>query len=159
MKLFRFRYHLVGIGLSIILAVVILFLVAYGKFDPELVIPIAATFLSFLYFAQKQDLEELRLFKELFTEFNHRYDCLNEALNRILRGDKQAELTAEEIDWLNNYFNLCGEEYLFFKRGYIYPEVWKAWLNGMKIFYQNERIRTKWEEELKTDSYYGLKIE
>jgi hypothetical protein len=142
----------------IFLAVVVVSLIL-GKFDSLTITTLIGIFLSFLYFAQKQDLEELRMFKELFTEFNHRYDSLNEDLNRIFGGDKQTELTTEEIDLLYNYFNLCGEEYLFVKRGYIYREVWEAWLNGMKIFYQNERIRAIWEEELETGSYYGLKIE
>jgi hypothetical protein len=159
MKLFRFRYHLIGIGLLVIFLAVVVISLILGKFDSLTITTLIGILLSFLYFAQKQDLEELSLFKELFTEFNHRYDGLNEGLNRIRCGDKQAELTAEEIDLLYNYFNLCGEEYLFFKRGYIYPEVRKAWLNGMRIFYQNERIRRIWEEELETGSYYGLKIE
>jgi hypothetical protein len=159
MKHFRSRYSLIGGILLALLAVIVGSTVLYGKFDAGFAITIIATFLSYFYFAQKQDLEELSLFKKLFTEFNGRYDGLNEGLNLILRGDANTELTTEEIDLLYNYFNLCGEEYLFFKRGFIYREVWKAWLNGMKIFYQNERVRRIWEEELKTDSYYGLKIE
>jgi hypothetical protein len=159
MKHFRFQYSLIGGILLALLAVIVGWAVLYGKFDTGFAITIIATFLSFFYFAQKQDLEELSLFKKLFTEFNDRYDRLNEGLNSILRGDANTKLTTEEIDLLYNYFNLCGEEYLFFKRGFIYREVWKAWLNGMKIFYQNERVRKIWEEELKTDSYYGLKIE
>jgi hypothetical protein len=61
------------------------------------------------------------------------------------------------LDTLYNYFNLSGEEYFYYKQGYIYPEVWKAWRNGMKIFYQVERIKQEWDKELSNDSYYGLK--
>ena len=158
MKHFMFRYYVV-IALVSFLATVILVMLAYDSVDWKLIVTIIGTILSFVYFAQKQNLEELRLFKELFTEFNQRYDRLNESLNRILLEDPDDELTAEELDVLNDYFNLCGEEHLFFKKGYIYPEVWKAWLNGMKIFYQDERIRELWLRELETDSYYGLRLE
>src|SRR5688500_2099928 len=98
MKHFRFRYYPIGVFLLVLLAVVVLFATLYDKFDSGLVITIIATFLSYLYFAQKQDLEELSLFKELFTEFNHRYDELNEGLNLILRGESHIELTTDEID-------------------------------------------------------------
>jgi hypothetical protein len=59
---------------------------------------------------------------------------------------------------LFDYFNLCGEEYLFYSQGYVYPEVWKAWFNGMEFFRPNPRIRQLWNEELKTGSYYGLQF-
>jgi uncharacterized membrane protein YccC len=128
MKIFRSRYHLIGIGLSLIILVVAILSLLLGKFDLSTIATLIGTslgiLLPFLYFAQKQDLEEVRLFKELFTEFNQRYASLNDGLNRIRHGDKQAELTTEEIDLLNTYFNLCGEEYLFAKRRYIYSEVW-----------------------------------
>jgi hypothetical protein len=29
---------------------------------------------------------------------------------------------------------------------------------GMKMFFENERIRAEWLKELKTDSYYGLDL-
>ena len=81
---------------------------------------------------------------------------MDQELNRIFYGDDQTPLSYEDIDTLFRYFNLCGEEYLYFKKGYIYPEVWKAWHNGMMVYYQNMRIRKLWSEELKSDSYYGL---
>jgi len=117
---------------------------------------IVAGVLSLTYFIQKQKLEELNLFKEIFAGFNARYDKMNEALNRILTGDPNIELSKSECDTLYNYFNLCGEEYLYFSLGYIYPEVWRAWCNGMKIFRRNSRIKCEWDKELETGSYYGL---
>jgi len=111
---------------------------------------------GFLFTIQKQKSEELELFIRLFTQFNHRYDELNEKLNSIR--DKPSDKTIEddERNVLFQYFNLCGEEYLFFRQGYIYPEVWEAWHNGMKFFRDNPRIRKLWDKELKSDSYYGL---
>jgi hypothetical protein len=113
---------------------------------------------AFLVMTQKQKTEELQLFKDLFTEFNARYDGLNEKLNAIYVGNDVSPLSPNEINTLFDYFNLCGEEYLFFRDGFIFPEVWKAWYNGMRFFRRNQRIRKLWDAELETDSYYGLKF-
>ncbi len=108
---------------------------------------------------QKQKTEELQLFKGLFTEFNLRYDRMNAKLNAIRDKLEEKEIDDTERNTLFDYFNLCGEEYLFFSQGYIYPEVWRAWYNGMQIFYQKPRIKKLWDEELQTGSYYGLQLD
>jgi len=114
---------------------------------------------SFLLTVQRQKTEELELFRKLFTEFNARYDSLHDELYAIARGSEYMLPSADEEDLLFKYFNLCGEEYLFFIQGYIYPEVWRAWHNGMKTFRKNSRIKKLWDTELDTDSYYGLHFE
>jgi len=68
-------------------------------------------------------------------------------------------LTKEESDILNNYFNLCSEEYLLYSKGYIYPEVWQSWCSGMSYYLKNKRVRDKWNEEEKGNSYYGLTLD
>ena len=156
-KNFVLRYYL-PIALTACLLVIIVALIVRDDVDWRLSVTIVGGILSSIYFVQKQRLEELRLFEELFTEFNARYDELNESMNRILRGDSEAKLEPDELDILYNYFNLSGEEYFYYKQGYIYPEVWKAWRNGMKIFYQSQRIKEEWEKELANDSYYGFKL-
>jgi hypothetical protein len=111
--------------------------------------------ISFFFFVQKQQLEELDHIKELFNYFNGRYDDLNEKLNAIVNSDPREPLATKEIDTLYDYFNLCGEEYLYFKKGYIYPEVWTAWCNGMKFFLRDKRVEELWAKE-DPASYYGL---
>jgi len=111
--------------------------------------------ISSVYFVQKHRLEELHLFKDLFKEFNERYDNINEELNRIVASD--GELSKEDKDTLFNYFNLCAEEYLYYKEGYVLLSVWKAWENGMKIFFSDQRVGRLWDEERATNSYYGFK--
>lgn len=110
--------------------------------------------ISSAYFIQKHKLDELHLFRVLFRDFNERYGALNEELNRILLSENK--LNSKDKDILFNYFNLCGEEYLYYKEGYILPSVWEAWQNGMRIFFQHKQIKELWKEECKTDSYYGL---
>ncbi len=131
---------------------------ASGSPDWPLYLTIAATALSAIYFVQKQRLEEMRLFKQIFTECNNRYDALNERLNEILVGDASQQLSTNERYILFDYFNLCGEEYLFYRAGYILPSAWKSWENGIQFYLSNKRIRTLWEQEVETGSYYGLKF-
>lgn len=158
MKHFIFRYYIL-IALVVCLPAIIGVIKAYHPFNWQLAFTIVGGGFSFIYFIQKQKLEETRLFKELFTEFNERYDRLNKNLNSIAMGDEKSELSLKDINALYDYFNLCGEEYFFYKQGYIYPKVWKSWLNGMKYFYRNKRVKSIWDKELESNSYYGFKID
>lgn len=113
--------------------------------------------LSLAYFLQKQKLDELRLFREIFKECNARYDELNEDLARIA-SSSNPELTTDDRQILIDYFNLCGEEYLYFRRGYIDPSVWRAWHNGMQSLVLLPSINTLWKSEKATGSYYDLDL-
>ena len=152
----KHRFYQYYILFALTLCIIIIILRFCAILDWGLTITILGGIFSSIYFVQKQRLEEVQLFKELFNEFNSRYDRLNESLNQILQDNNRQELTREEINTLYDYFNLCGEEYLYYKEGYIYPKVWRTWCNGMKIFFQNKRIKGIWEKEFFTDSYYGF---
>lgn len=121
------------------------------------VVTVVGSMLSVAYFLQKQKLEELKLFREIFKECNERYDGMNEALASIAaKGD--AELNSHERSQVVDYLNLCGEEYLYFKCGYIEPSVWKAWHAGMTALVSARSIGRVWNEEKKTGSYYDLPL-
>jgi hypothetical protein len=117
---------------------------------------VAAGVFAFAFGIQKQILEELKLFKNLFEQFNARYDAMNDAINLIYQRPSGDLLDEDEIKTLSKYFNLCGEEYLYYKKGFISEEVWLAWSNGMKYYRQNPRIQKIWDQEIESDSYYGL---
>ncbi len=93
--------------------------------------------------------------KQLFSEFNQRYDVLNEYLIKITKYKSLEELQEKEKDnydvirnKLNDYFNLCAEEYYWFKKGRIDEDVWFSWEKGMNSWYANYPIiREAWEEE------------
>ena len=92
----------------------------------------------------------------MFVDFNKRYDSLNGEL-AILKDPKiETPLAIREKLTLVDYFNLCAEEYLFHRRGYIHPEAWRAWTNGMRDIFCSPRILAFWMEEAGTDSYYSL---
>ncbi len=108
------------------------------------------------HFFYQQHLATTQFFGELFTRFNLRYDGLNDKLSRILLGRKNAKLTPREREILQDYFNLCAEEWFYFRAGYIDARVWQFWLNGMAQFVADEEIRKFWEEECESDSYYAF---
>jgi hypothetical protein len=123
---------------------------------PELLLSSLGALTGFFYFVYRQHLDETRLFKELFVEFNARYDKLNDGLNAILSGPREGDLTDRDRKLLFSYFNLCAEEYFFYRAGYIDHDVWKSWFRGMNAFFEHPRIRELWDRDCKVDSYYSF---
>lgn len=112
--------------------------------------------IGFLYSRHSQ---ELQLFRELFREFNDRYDKLNEHLNEIRCRPEREPLRDSDITILHDYFNLCAEEHMYFAAGCIDVRVWRAWRNGMQYFANDPEIRAIWLRELQSDSYYGFSLD
>jgi hypothetical protein len=124
---------------------------------PEILIPTVGGIGGFLYFLYQQHLNETKLFKELFIEFNSRYDALKYDLNAILFEASEGEFSSRQREKVFNYFNLCAEEYFFCKAGYIDFDAWRSWCRGMNEFFKHPRIRTLWDQDCKADSYYGFR--
>lgn len=110
--------------------------------------------LGFCYFVQQQKLAETQLFYHLFTSFNQRYDALNGPLSKM--SGKGADITLEQRNLIVDYFNLCAEEYLFYQEGYIPRKVWRSWCRGMAWYLKRHPFKDVWNEEIKTESFYGL---
>jgi hypothetical protein len=123
---------------------------------PEVLLSGLGAVAGFTYFLYRQHLDETKLFKELFVEFNERYGKMNDGLNRILSGPADADLSEQERDLLFGYFNLCSEEYLFYRAGYIDERVWQSWRKGMDLFLNHPRVAALWQRERQNDSYYGF---
>ncbi len=118
--------------------------------------------LGFCYFVLQQKLSETTLFWTLFTDFNRRYDALNDRLAEIAASESSQELASLDSDdrqTIVDYFNLFAVEYLFFSKGYILPEAWRSWCAGMLWYFDREPFRTLWTKECATNSYYGLSVE
>jgi hypothetical protein len=120
----------------------------------SLVITLIGGVFSSWFIIQSQVTEDIRIFRELFTDFNQRYNKLNSEINRI--ANEVSELSEEDKYILFDYFNLCGEEYLYYKRHFILEEVWITWCKGISVFMQKPKIRRLWDEEQKESAYYGL---
>jgi hypothetical protein len=124
---------------------------------PELLTSAVGGIAAFAYFLYRQHLDETKLFKELFTDFNTRYDDLNDERNAILFGPSEGSLSPSEREHLFKYFNLCAEEYFFYEVGYIDSHVWESWYRGMGVFFKHPRIQALWEQDCKADSYYRFR--
>ena len=152
-KAFWFKYY-------VFIVLVILVIITAAIIIMRVIDPLAsfATFsgvaLTTIYFVQKQKLEEMKLFKDLFTEFNMRYECQNEKLADIKANKINGSDDINKV--LDDYFNLCSEEYLFYKEGRIHNEAWGSWCRGMKEHLSNDVIKAYWKEAQKENSYYGL---
>ena len=121
-----------------------------------LVVSVTAAVLSVIFFVQQQRLAEMQLFKQLFVEFNQRYNALNDDLQGVIRDGVTTEKARMAV---LDYFNLCAEEFLFYEEGYIDERVWKAWSNGMRIYFDTPPVAELWSAESRTDSYYGFSPE
>ena len=126
----------------------------WGESNVATIVPTTGIYLSILYFYQKQNLEELKTFKNLFTEFNERYDQLNGNLYDISCSRLTDENKVHKV--LDDYFNICSEEYLFYRQGLILDDVWGSWCRGINEYLKNDVIKDYWTKSQKENSYYGL---
>ncbi|MFD1016889.1 hypothetical protein [Winogradskyella rapida] len=131
----------------------------YNSYDEKLLLGLIGIIATFYFGLSKTQMENDRFFKELFRDFNLRYTALNECLYNITNSDKTIEdLSFREKDKIYDYFNLCAEEYYWYKKNRISPTVWKSWKNGMDFWYSKPIIREMWEEEITNNnsrlSYY-----
>lgn len=149
--------------LFIVLALLSIGYAIYGPAADEKRTQVAFTLVGasavLVHFLYVRHLEETKMFRELFTEFNARYDKLNERLNALVNSEQLCPLKPQEKNLLFDYFNLCGEEFFFYHSGYIPDKVWDAWRRGIQGFIKYDCIRDLLRTELEGGSYYGLTLE
>ncbi len=122
-------------------------------------------FITFYYSKQSKKLAHEQMQKQLFTEFNQRYEALNDYLIEIrnncptmeqLTGHPDSENLKRKV---NDFFNLCAEEFFWYKhKKRIDKLVWESWQHGMNYWYNNvPAIRDLWKLEIESSgkkSYY-----
>lgn len=126
--------------------------------SPQLLLSTIGGVAAFFHFLYSQHNNNTDRFINLFRDFNARYDDLNDQLNVITTSQNGPLIEGERLQTLYDYFNLCAEEYLYYKGGYIDEDVWEAWLKGMRYFASNTEIRRIWQRELERGSYYGFSL-
>ncbi|NPD47609.1 hypothetical protein [Lentimicrobium sp. S6] len=88
--------------------------------------------------------------RELFKEFNERYNRLNSSLQLIEDEHANVDSLSDCAPLFNDvmdFFNLCAEEYFWKDR--LGKRIWTSWHDGMNYWYQNVPIIKKmWDEEL-----------
>ena len=141
-----------------IAAIVGFVLVPNQSWSAQLLLSFIGSVAAFVHFLYSQHNSNTDRFIKLFQEFNTRFDKLNDQLNCIHSSSTMSIADERDLQVLYDYFNLCAEEYLFFKSGYIDQEVWKSWLAGMRYFAENSEIRRIWQREVDQGSYYGFSL-
>lgn len=124
------------------------------------IIGIAGIIATVIFGNKKQQIKNDSMFKELFESFNKRYDNdFNDLLNE-LKLNSEKELSTNEKQIIIGYFNLCSEEYLWYKKGRIPSDVWSAWKSGIKENLKISKVKDVFENEIRTpdgrNSFYGL---
>lgn len=139
-----------------VLILIVYLIVPPAHQNSSVLLTVVGGLAALAFYLHRRHAEDTRLVKELLTEFNDRYDKLGSDLQFALshRGDFEKEIELKFI----RYFNLCAEEWLFWKAGYIYDPVWRAWENGMKQYSKDTRVMSLWDAEAKTNSYYGFDL-
>src|SRR5258706_3544954 len=111
--------------------------------------------LTAYYSWHSNSIAHAQMLKQLFTEFNKRYDDLNNYLVEI----ELEKLTFEKLNSddenckflkqkVIDYFSLCAEEYFwYFHKKRIEPLIWKSWQSGMKYWYEKvPAIKALWQK-------------
>ena len=141
-----------------IAAIVGFVLVPNQSWSAQLLLSFIGSVAAFVHFLYSQHNSNTDRFIKLFQEFNTRFDKLNDQLNCIHSSSIMPIADERDLQALYDYFNLCAEEYMFFKSGYIDQEVWNSWLAGMRFFAENSEIRRIWQREVDQGSYYGFSL-
>ncbi len=126
----------------------------------EIIGAIMATGISISFGIRQYKIENDKMFKELFKEFNCKYDRqFNDVLNKLdreIKSDLEVSIP-ENRDLIIDYLNFCSEEYLWYKKGRIPFTVWTSWKNGMLYFLNLPPIYEIVSEQFnQKESYYGL---
>ena len=128
--------------------------------DDKLFIALIGVVITFYFGFLKYKIENDKIFKELFIDFNGRYDnAFNDLLNEIKNNPKRV-LTQPEINLIIDYFNLCAEEYLWYSKKRIPKEVWVSWKAGihenLNIVQVNEIFKKETHTLNGKKSFYGI---
>lgn len=124
--------------------------------EPATVIVVMAGFIAVFYFIQKQRLADQRLTTRLLIHYQQGLAELDAGIQAIHSEGDTEEILPEQRDHLRAYLELCGQIYFQYAGNRIPPEVWQSWLNRMRIYYYNPRIRRVWDAELNKQAYYGF---
>ncbi len=125
---------------------------------PTFIVAVLGIYITYKLSKTSNKIAHDNLSKQLFTEFNARYESLNNILNNI-PADKPLQLVLNDQEHANclvDYINLCAEEHYWFCQGRIDDRIWNCWHAGMKEWHQKLlSLRELWEIESEfPESYY-----
>jgi len=127
----------------------------------DLMIAILASSITLFVGLLHSKVENDKLFKELFLDYNNKYDTqFSNDLQLIINSSNSENntITFSEHQKIIDYLNFCSEEYLWFREKRIPDGVWKAWFSGMRQYFKHPQIRGVIINEMSKneDAYYGF---
>lgn len=139
--------------------IVMSYILLVNDLDLKTLLVIITTLISFVYFIQKQSMEDDKLELEAFSNFNNRYFSLSSKISMILDKSEDEQLTNHEKETLDEYFSLCVEEYFYFKKGRISLGIWQNWAHGISATVRShELIQSYWNKTIRNKVNYGLTL-
>jgi hypothetical protein len=147
-----------------IIVIIYLGVILWAWLSRDLKLPLFITILaavSTIYFTVvKYQLDADNMFKSLFETFNNRFDELNRALNAIKENRFTNDLDREKRDAnavIQDYLNLCAEEWYWRKKGRIPKDIWESWKEGIRYYTNCPSIDEYFKQERTQDkAYYGF---
>lgn len=101
-----------------------------------------------LAFLHKHSLECDRECLRLFEQYNEKFAKLKITKSKLQEVDAGYPL-------LEEYLDLCSEEYLLFLQGRIHPTIWRSWATGMREYLQLKEAKALLGDGSR---YYGLTL-
>lgn len=147
------------LGIGLILFVIFLPCILPAGKEFEAIVGVLILYFGILYNILTYKISADKFSKELFNEFNKRFDDMNEGLNQIIDPNHNSFRTMGLIpkEQIIDYLNLCSEEYYWYRKGRIDFLVWKSWKKGMIYYLKNPAFKAVVDDQRKEkDSYYGL---
>ena len=127
------------------------------KMKPEMWVGVIGSMVAIYFGLLGHWMNHDKMFKELFLELNARFDKMNEDLNAIV--NKQPIKSGRSSDQvIQDYLNLCAEEFLWYSMGRIEDDVWTSWKRGIDYYLQkSEDVKNYFvNEKAFNQSYYRL---
>lgn len=129
----------------------------------ETIVGLFILYTAIIYNLINYKISHEQFFKSLFSDFNNRFNNMNEDLNSIRNNEykskksKKSNNKRKKEDVITDYLNFCSEEYLWFKKGRIEPNVWKSWCIGMSHYFNHQTFKEVLDKQRnEKESYYGL---
>lgn len=141
--------------------------VLYGIsiYEKEIFLGLIASIATLYLGVIKYKIESDKFSLELFKSFNDRYnDKLNDIFNmenETVKDKNSTLFSSKDKCAIIDYFNLCAEEYYWYKKSRISKEVWAAWKIGITENLNKEGVYQIYASEIKkyAGSFYGFEKE
>ena len=150
-------YWLLAVFVIIVSGMALLQFFFPHKMKPEMWVGVIGSMVAIYFGLLGHWMNHDKMFKELFLELNARFDKMNEDLNAIV--NKQPIKSGRSSDQvIQDYLNLCAEEFLWYSMGRIEEDVWTSWKRGMDYYLEkSEEVNNYFvNEKAFNQSYYRL---